>query len=1126
MYKLFVLNLACAAAYFLGARIGGLFALPPGGSSPIWPTAGIALAVLLLWGRKVLPGLFLGALLAQTVSFFDGSSSQHLTESFILGLVISIASCLQALFSAWLIKRFVGKQDLLIQDSQIIRFLLLGGPLGCIVTASLGSVMLVLSNIVAADDFLSCWLTWWIGDTMGVLIFTPLLLIFFAKPRDLWQSRRNYVAYPMAMFLALLVIIFYYTKQEEGNRLQAVFEQQTRLLESELQHEFSSHVGITQELKTFFDSSQIVTREEFQQFSSTILKQHPSVQALEWMPRVSRQQRADFENLWQPPIPIYEQSSHDEKINAPPRNDYFPITFIEPLSGNEKFLGLDIASNPATLQALHNANGTGYPLVALSEKNKHNIVIYAPVYTKDNAPRIRPYKKITLRGFVASEFNLRHEVAEVLSKVPNLQLLVKITDAASVLYNEFPSKPHHKTNNIELYKQSLLKVADRIWQISYLPADDFIYQHQSWQRWWLLSGCLLFTSLTGMSLLMLTGRTLRTEEIIQVRTQTLHQEASQRENRSKILHALVVSSPLPDVLSQIVKTIEEEDPDIRCSILLLEQNGVHLTHGASGRLPEFYTAAIESVEIGDGVGSCGTAAFLGQRVIVADINHHPYWKNYLALTQKAGLAACWSEPIISSENRVLGTFAFYYSFVKTPNANELQKMEEFAKLASLAIEKKHTEEKILHLAFYDPLTQLPNRRLLNDRLSKELAGVERHQGYGALMFLDLDHFKTLNDSLGHQIGDELLVQVASRLKECVRDEDTVARLGGDEFVVLQTSASSKSRKEASDCALIIAKRIQKALFIPYFLQSYEHHVTSSIGITLFDKDNKNIDAIFKQADTAMYAAKAKGRNTFSFYDSEMQHHADERLALERDLIVALNTQQFELHYQPQYNAKGLIVSAEALLRWIHPEKGLVTTTDFIRACEESGLILAIGEWTLKSACKQLLSWPQLQTLAINVGTRQFHQLGFVQQLRDILTEYQLSPQSLLLELTEQTITKDSVSSIEKMNALQNLGVRIAIDNFGSGYSSVAHLKNLPINQIKIDQRFIREVSLDDSSNVIVETMIMIAKQLKLDVVAEGVESLEQMQLLQAMGCTIYQGYHFNKPLAADEFSLLLNKAVN
>jgi diguanylate cyclase (GGDEF)-like protein len=1125
--QLFGLNLLCATAYFLGAYVGGLFALPPEGVSPIWPAAGIALATLLLCGKQVLPGLFLGALLAQTASFFDGTSTENLINSFIVGTVVSLAACFQAVFSAWLINRFVGQKDLLIKDAHIIRFLLLAGPFGCIVTASFGTAILSYTKAITLNDCLSNWMTWWIGDTMGVVIFTPLLFIFFGKPREVWRSRRNYVAYPLLMLLALVVVIFYYTKQQEELRLKVIFNRQTSLLENELKHELNSHTAVTQELKSFFDSSQVVTREEFHQFSKTILAQHESIQALEWIPRIFHQQRASFEQLDKQLISINELAANNKIVPAAPREVYFPITFVEPLLSNERALGFDIATKPAALQAVIKAQNTGQTtlnakitLIQFSKKTQ-GLVIYSPVYAKNKSLQTPESRKQALEGFATSVFNLETEIAEVKSKIPDLQLRIKIIDGKTILYNDFGSSPAHKINDLALYKQSLLNVADQVWQIVYLPSENFMTQHQSWERWWLLCGCLLFTSLTCISLLMLTGRSLSTEELVKIRTQALHDEVSQRESRGRILHALVISKPLSDILNLIVNTIEDEDSTIFCSILLLDEDEKHLTHGAAGRLPGFYISAIDGIEIGDGVGSCGTAAFLGRRTIVTDINNHPYWKEFLSLTQQIGLAACWSEPIISSDNKVLGTFAIYYPTVKTPDAIGLKRIEEFAQLASLAIEKNRAEEKIRHLAFYDTLTQLPNRRLLNDRLAHEIACIERHKGYGALMFLDLDHFKTLNDSLGHQIGDELLIQVAARLKECVRDEDMVARLGGDEFVVLQTAVSNSYFEQASDCALSIANRIQKALYIPYSLQGYEHHVTSSIGITLFGANNKDIDALFKQADTAMYAAKNKGRNAFSFYNTEMQHHADERLTLERDLIIALNTRQFQLYYQPQYDANGIIIGVEALLRWLHPEKGLIATTSFIAACEESGLILAIGEWTLRTACQQIRDWSSLHYIAVNIGSRQFHQAGFVQQIADILAEYQLSPQSLMLELTEKAILKDSDASIAKLTELQKLGVKVAIDDFGIGYSSVAHLKSLPINQVKIDRKFIHDISDEANSTVIIEIMLMIAKQLKLDIVAEGVETAEQVRFLQKLGCNIYQGYYFSKPLDIHAFNLLL-----
>jgi diguanylate cyclase (GGDEF)-like protein len=1124
------LNLICAIGYFLSAFASTLLALPPTGASPIWPSAGIALAALILFDKKILPGLFLGALFAQTFCFFDNSSSGGLINSFFIGGLISIGSCLQALLGAWLIKRYVEEHDLLCKDSQIIRFLLLGGPVACLVAASIGTATLSYTYALSWSDGVSNWLTWWLGDTIGVLIVTPLLLIFFAKPRELWQSRKDYVAYPLLMFLILVVLIFYYTKEQEQQRLRSVFEQQTSLLESSFSHELNGHIAVNEELQSFFDNSQVVTQEEFLQISKTILKRHKSIQMLTWIPKVDGQQRTRFEQGRDKPLLIHELNKRGEMVKAGQRTHYFPLTYIEPLSGNELFLGFDIATNKVAITALQKSQNTAQTTITSqlefipNSKNASGVLVSSPIYAKNATLKHQKDKENALQGFIASVLQLDSEVLEAKTAILELQLLVNIVEGETVLYSDFPVNPTHQLIDLGLKKESVIKVADKIWQITYFPSKEFVNKHQSWERWWLLCGCLLFATLTSMGLLMLAGRTLRTEELVKLRTDALSKEVSKREEHSRIFHALAISKPLNEVLALITKIIETDNPQICCSILLLNPDSQYLQHVVKGQLPDLYTKTVDEINIVEMSEAEATANFLNQPVDIS-ANLHPYWQKILTLAQQANLYPGWSVPILGSNQQILGVFIIYHPKAVEINKTILERIEEYAHLASLAVEKHQAEDKIRRLAFYDTLTQLPNRRLLNDRLTQELASIERHPGYGALMFLDLDHFKTLNDSLGHHIGDELLIQVAARLRQCVRDEDTVARLGGDEFVVLQTATLNNSLQDASNHALTIAKRIQSALYIPYSLQGYEHYVTSSIGITLFGKDNKNIEALFKQADTAMYAAKAKGRNAFSFYNAQMQNHADKRLELERELIIALNSQQFKLYYHPQYNAQGKIVSAEALLRWFHPERGLIATADFISACEESGLILAVGEWALKAACQQILAWPTLQCVAVNIGPRQFQHPGFVQQITEILAESHLPPHLLMLEITEKAIIKDQNTSIEKLTALQNLGVKVTIDDFGVGYSSVGQLKDLPINQIKIDRKFIQNLNANNNSEstVIVKIMIMIAKQLGLQIAAEGVETAEQLAFLQTMECNIYQGHYFNKPLAVDEFALLLTQ---
>ena len=443
-------------------------------------------------------------------------------------------------------------------------------------------------------------------------------------------------------------------------------------------------------------------------------------------------------------------------------------------------------------------------------------------------------------------------------------------------------------------------------------------------------------------------------------------------------------------------------------------------------------------------------------------------------------------------------------------------------------ERKHAEEQIKHLAFYDHLTCLPNRRLLLDRLHHALTSSGRSGRNGALLFIDLDNFKTLNDTLGHNTGDLLLQQVANRLEACVREGDTVARLGGDEFVVL-LEGLSKNSLEAAAQAEGIGEKILVALNQSYILGTHEHHNTPSIGITLFNEKQQVSEELFKQADLAMYQAKKAGRNTLRFFDPQMQESINARSSIEAELRKALENNEFHLHYQIQIDSTNRPFGAEALIRWVHPERGLVPPIHFIPLAEESGLILPIGQWVLETACKQIKVWQQHEAtcnliLSINVSARQFHQANFVAEVQAAVQHHDIDPQRLKLELTESMLLDKIEETIATMNALKAIGVRISLDDFGTGYSSLQYLKLLPLSQLKIDQSFVRDLVIDESDRAIVRTIIAMAQSLKLDVIAEGVETAEQRQFLESAGCHHYQGYLFSKPVPVELFEVLLRQA--
>ncbi|HSV51438.1 MAG TPA: EAL domain-containing protein [Burkholderiaceae bacterium] len=431
-------------------------------------------------------------------------------------------------------------------------------------------------------------------------------------------------------------------------------------------------------------------------------------------------------------------------------------------------------------------------------------------------------------------------------------------------------------------------------------------------------------------------------------------------------------------------------------------------------------------------------------------------------------------------------------------------------------QRKANELQIQKLAFFDPLTTLPNRMLLMDRLQHALMASARSGRGGALLFIDLDNFKTLNDTLGHDKGDLLLQQVAQRLTACVREADTVARLGGDEFVVMLEELS-ESEREVAVQARVVGEKILAALSMPYVLAGYEHQSTSSIGVAPFSEQHQSVGELLKQADLAMYQSKSAGRNTLRFFDPGMQAVVSARAALEVDLRQALAQDEFLLYYQPQFNEPGRVTGVEALVRWKHPQRGMVSPAEFIPLAEETGLIMPLGRWVLETACTLLATWharaaTAALTLAVNVSPRQFRHPDFVDQVVSVLHSTGANPLNLKLELTESLLVDDMEVTIAKMSALKALGVGFALDDFGTGYSSLSYLKRLPLDQLKIDQSFVHDVLSDPNDAVIARTIIALGQSLGLDVIAEGVETEAQRAFLARHGCNAYQGYLFSRPM--------------
>ncbi len=1097
LIRFLALNLNLGAAYFITSYLAIMLASPPSNASPIWPGAGIALAGFLNYGKRCALGIFLGALCAQIYSFIDYSSFEKIIDSLIIGGIIAVGSCAQAALGALLIRYTIGRNDPLLNDNKIFRFLILGGPVSCIVAATIGVTTIFLKGIISNADIAISWSIWWVGDSIGVFIFTPLTLIFTAAPQQPWKERRKFIAYPLFILLTLVVLTFQYAKKQESARVMDHFERQTMLLHEALTNEIQRHIEINETLKSFFDSSSSVSRAQFHRFTQPFLHRHKSIQALEWIPRITSEQRETYESSEKGRHPILESGTNMRLIPAGNRRQFFPIDYLEPYRNNERAKNFDISSNPVDFKAAMQAADSGKISVIegihliQDHQKKSGIVAYSPVYNKNQLVSNNEARRHQLKGFIACVFRIEDILAAIHEQFPNTPLQIKIQDRGRLLYSNFPTPARHDLKIIDLQKEMQIAVANKLWSVVYQPSAEFINAQLTWNIWWLLFGGVLFTSLTGTGLLMLTGRTLRTEQLVRIRTREL--ESSNK----KLAESEAQFRKLVQTQSAIVW---RADPNTFRFTFISDQAEKILGYPVSEWL-----------------------------------NDSDFWFEHMSEEDRK-----WVPEYCKKEINCLNSHEFEYRMRSitgdiiwlreiTNVIVEDGKAKELVGVMMDITEKKKSENEIYELAFYDPLTNLPNRRLLLSQLANEIHIANREGYFGAILFLDLDRFKVLNDSMGHHIGDELLIQVAARLRQTLRKADIPARLSGDEFVVM-LHANESDRRKATEQATIVAEKIQTSLNQPFCVSRYEHHCTASIGIALFPEKNCSANEILQQADKAMYRSKAEGRNTISYFHRSMQAEADARLFMEKELRTAIKRHNFILYYQPQTDALGNITNAEALIRWNHDSKGLIAPDEFIPVAEETGLIIPLGNWVLNEACRQLREWLdlglKLNHISINVSSKQFRKKNFIDDINQALCDHQIEASKLLIELTESIVIDNIQDTINKMQDLKEIGVKISIDDFGIGYSSLTYLKLLPLNQLKIDRSFIHDIITDTNDAAIVETIIAMARSLNLQVVAEGVETREQIDFLHSEGCYIFQGNYFSPPLPAKRFHAFMTKDRN
>ena len=1153
--------LLTAILFYLSGRLAFPLSWYESNTGAIWPPAGIGLGAVLVYGNAVLPAIYLADLLLHIseIQLMDTPLKQAV---FAIG---PLAAVLRSWLGSYLVKKFADFPNKLVSLHSVVLFFVLSGLLATLPTALLSTWFLNLKAITPERELLFSFISWWLGDCSGIAVFTPLFFIFFNRARDNWGQRLYSLGLPLIAIFSAVAAGYLYAQSMEIERLNKLIYRQTQAIKSGLTKEFSKHISTLERFKDLYANNNL-SENSFRINAQTDFKQNPDLIGIEWFKtdhtsrgyRVFKQfsasNSATFEKEFDAASILISKITFSPKPITWIDKQYYLIAVPDLETGLKscqcvKSLAVGIFATDKTLKKVIVNGNYGNILANMIEdkafvrstettRTMFNSASHDPLNLAklETVPlgqqrwflQIRPDENFLTEYYSWSPWQLLVG-GMFLTGFVSIGLLV-LTGHTELVSTQVEQRTKElRSSNLKLAARErqfrklvqtqsaivwradpvtfkFIFVSDEAVSILGYPIKLWLYEPDFWQK------------------------RIHPEDKERVLSLCI-ESISQAKNQSFELEYRIIAQDghivwLRDVVTVVVedgvvtelygfmiditkqKYAEEQ---LRLAANTFEsQQGIMITDKNANilRVNKAFTQ----------ITGYSLPQVIGQNPKILQSGRHDqaffenYWHQLLTYDKFEG--EIWNR-------RKTGEIYPEWQTV-TAVRNEMGEISHFVSVFSDITEKKDAENKIHNMAFYDPLTNLPNRRLLLDRFDQEIAIARRHKQYGAILYLDLDHFKILNDSQGHLAGDELLVQVAQRLASVLREEDTPARLGGDEFVVL-LHANSESLSAAGDNALVVAEKIREQLNTPFDLNHYQHQIGTSIGIALFPEGDDNPDVILQQADTAMYRSKSSGRNAISFFQPSMQEAADLRLNLEQDLRGAIEQGHFVLCYHPQMDADGKIQGAEALIRWEDKIKGRLSPADFIPVAEESNLILTIGKWVLIEACNQIKTWQEaglddLPYLSVNVSSRQFRQQDFVHQVKQAIESACIVPERLGIELTESVMIADTQDTIDKMKALKSLGVSIAVDDFGTGYSSLVYLKKLPIDILKIDRGFIRDILNDSNDAVIVETIISMARHLNIKVIAEGVETYKQLDFLKAKGCSIFQGYFFNEPLTAADFA--------
>ncbi|ANQ84734.1 EAL domain-containing protein [Azoarcus olearius] len=1055
-------------------------AVPPGYAVPFFPAAGIALSARIIYGPRILPAVFLGSLAVQIPALLQSSVAVPVWWG---PALVPLGAVLQAGAGAWLAERLIGFPNPLDAPRPIIRFLLGVAPLSCLVSPTFAIPVLMGAGVISFGDATFNWWNWWVGDTLGVVVATPLMFAFLGHPAADWRARRFGIAIPLGIAIVLLGFAFHQVRNWEALRVETQFSRDADHITSQVRKRLDMQLDMLQSIERLITVSENVNGNDFRDFVMPWIERYPGTQNFGWSPLVSHAQRDAFEAALResdtPDFRIRDRQPDGRTFTAAEADEYLPIIFVEPFRTNRSVVGLNPLSLPATAEAIRETRQTGRPVttegVRLVQESgdQRGVIVYLAVFERQSdftAER-------RLRGVISGVFRMDDAIAGALEGARSSGIELCLTDLDAPVGNRRLAGPvgcdsADWARGLPV-SRSALQFAGRQWSLVQRAGPEYLGAIRSWAAWSSIAIGLVSVGILGAFLLITTGNTRRIAALIERRTTELASAGSKlRQQQAALAQAQRVAR---------LGSWETDNElcEVRCSAEL---------HRVLER-PEGRLGTME--ELMDAVIPLDRPALLGALEQVARAPDHATLDCRVQARPtrivQFQIESEWQDGVLE---RIRGTVQDVTS-------------------------AREAEAHIQYLAHYDSLTGLPNRSAWMNQARSALSLAQRHQHILAVLFLDLDNFKTVNDSLGHPVGDRLLAAVAQRLAHCLREEDSFARLGGDEFVALLP------RVTRAEDAAAVARKMLDALATPVVIDDHELAPSVSIGISLFPSDGTDVDTLLKHADTAMYGAKEVGRNNFQFFVPEMNTRALERLLLENALRRAIERNELTLHYQPQVAATSDRPNGcEALVRWQHPDFGLVPPAQFIPIAEDSGLIVPLGEWVLREACRQQVKWARSGLhlmVGVNISALQFRRADFVDSVVQVLAETGANPERIELEITESALMDASDALSRRLRELANMGLSLALDDFGTGYSSLAYLKRLPIGRLKIDRSFVKDLPGDPEDAAVTAATLSLARDLGLEVVAEGVETVAQRDFLVARGCHTLQGYLYSRPLDVAAF---------